>query len=258
MAEAQGWIALYRKFEGWEWYKDPITKAVFIDLLITANWKDGAYKGHPIKRGQTVIGRKAMADKLGISEQQVRTALLHLEKSGEISRNSTNKFTIVTLCKYNDYQSLDMSIQPTTNQQLTNNQPHHNKVISNKYVYKDIYISKLVDYLNEKSGKRYRMTRATEANVKALIDAGYTEADIKAVIDWKVTDWMGTKYEPGLAPKSLFEPSRFDGYINEKPQADNTKELMRELMALQIKWNEEGLDSAEEKRMKELEVYLGH
>jgi DNA-binding transcriptional regulator YhcF (GntR family) len=119
----------------WGWYKDPNTKAVFLHLLLTANFKEGEYKGVPLKPGQTIIGRKALAEQLGISEQCVRTALNRLKSTNEITIKSTNKFSVVTVENWAMYQSDESEStnestntltnnQPTTNQQLTNNQPH--------------------------------------------------------------------------------------------------------------------------------------
>lgn len=258
MVDLNGWIALHRKFRQWGWYSDPITKAVFLELLLTANWKDGEYKGHQIKRGQTVIGRRALAKTLGISEQQVRTALKHLEDSGEITRKSTNRFTIATLCKFNDYQDIEIEGQPTDNQQATNKQPHLNKY-NNKQDYINIYkISEIVDYLNLKTGKKYRLTRATKDAISHLLDEGYTVEDMRRVVDKKSSDWNGTQYAGGLAPRSLFDADKFDGYLNEshvRTKADANR-LKREYMRLQIKDCEVGLDSDEQSRMNELEEQI--
>lgn len=111
----------------WGWYKDLVTKAVFLHLLMVASFKESEYLGHKIKPGQAVIGRKALAEQLGISEQQVRTALKHLQQTGEITIKSTNKFSVVTIVNWASYQLEEAELtnnQPATNQQLTNNQPH--------------------------------------------------------------------------------------------------------------------------------------
>lgn len=249
--QLNGWIALHRKFEQWGWYGDPITKAVFIDLLITANWKDTEYRGVLIKRGQTVIGRKALAAKLGISEKQVRTALSHLEKSGEIRKQATNRFTIVTLCKFNDYQSIEKDERPTEDQQRANRGPHLNNITNNN-INKSIYISELVAYLNKKSGKNYRITNAAARAIGELEVSGYTMDQCKRVVDLMVEKWKGTKYEPGLAPKSLFAIDNFDSYLNEVGSSVNRGTLAREYAYLQIKYNEIGLTAEEEVRMNQL------
>ena len=49
-----GFIALFRKFREWEWYKNSNTKDVFIELLLTANFKEGKFEGHDIPKGTLV------------------------------------------------------------------------------------------------------------------------------------------------------------------------------------------------------------
>lgn len=141
-----GYIKIHRKLKEWGWYRDIITKGVFIHLLLSANYKTSEYKGVRIEEGQVVIGRKKLADDLGISEQQVRTALEHLKSTNEITITSTNKFSVVTIVKWADYQlCCDSSTnnktnnstneQPTSNQQVTTS-----KEIKNIRSKEDIYI----------------------------------------------------------------------------------------------------------------------
>ena len=102
-----GYIKLFRKMVEWEWYGDPNTKAVFLHLLLTANYKRTKYRGVTLKPGQTVIGRKALAEELGMSERNVRTALNHLKATNEIATKATNKFTVVTIVNWESYQFAD-------------------------------------------------------------------------------------------------------------------------------------------------------
>ena len=118
------WIKVYRKFTDWEWYSDVTTKAVFLHLLLTANYKPTKWKGEIIGAGEVVISRKRLSQKLGISEQQVRTALCKLEESGTINRNPTNRYTVIRIVNYCDYQPAH---QPTDNQQNEKNQPTDNQ-----------------------------------------------------------------------------------------------------------------------------------
>lgn len=131
MDRAPGWIKLYRRMTEWEWYQDIPVKVLFLHLLLKANHKDSRYRGLEVPRGSVVTGRKALSIQTGLSIQQVRTAISKLEKTNEISTKSTNKFTIVTICNYDTYQSDEIvsnhqstNSQPSNNHQVTNNQPH--------------------------------------------------------------------------------------------------------------------------------------
>jgi hypothetical protein len=105
---------------------------VFFKLLFKASYKDKRWEGVDIKRGQLVTGRAALSKELNLSEQVVRTCLDKLTKSGYINQQSTNRYTIITICNYDSWQTLTK----TNNQQLTseptNNQPTDNHYI-NKY-----------------------------------------------------------------------------------------------------------------------------
>ena len=128
-----GYIKIHRKMVDWGWYSDPVTKVVFLHLLLTANYKETEYRGVKISPGQAVVGINALAEKLGLTSQKVRTALSHLEASGEISRKSTNKFSVVTVVNWAKYQLVDDELtinQQTNNNQLTNKQQTTNKQLT--------------------------------------------------------------------------------------------------------------------------------
>lgn len=128
------YIKLHRKLTEWEWYTDANTMRLFLHLLFLANWKDTRYKGYDIPRGSLVTGRKKLAEELKLSEQNVRTALSHLELTNEITIKKTNKFTIITVNNYDKYQVSNQQ----DNQQLTNNQPTTNQQLTTSEEYKNI------------------------------------------------------------------------------------------------------------------------
>ena len=130
MSEMSGFIKIHRKITEWGWYKDPITKAVFLHLLLTANYREREYMGRKILPGQTVVGRKELAMQLGISEQSVRTALNHLKSTNEITIKSTNRFSIVTVVNWEKYQLRDDELTSKSTSQLTNNQPTTNQQLT--------------------------------------------------------------------------------------------------------------------------------
>lgn len=124
MIQLNGYVKIHRKLLQWGWYSDCVVKDVFLHLLITAAFKDGEFLGHQVKAGQAVIGYDKLSKELGFTVQQIRTALKKLESTKEISRFSTNKFTVVTVENWGDYQLECNDInKPTTNEQQTNNKP---------------------------------------------------------------------------------------------------------------------------------------
>lgn len=100
-----GYIKIFRSIKEWGWYKHGPTKDVFIHLLLEANYKPGHYMGHQIPVGSLPTGYPSLADALGLTVNQVRTAIKNLKKSGEITVKVTNKFSIITVIKWREYQS---------------------------------------------------------------------------------------------------------------------------------------------------------
>ena len=94
--------------------------------MLKANYCEREFENITVKRGQLVTSRKQLADETGISEQSIRTALVHLKSTNEITTRATSKFTIITIVNYEEWQSttnISTNDQPTTNQQSTNDQP---------------------------------------------------------------------------------------------------------------------------------------
>ena len=140
--EDRTYIKLFRKILKWGWYGDTNTFRVFMHILLKANYKPKEYKGVMINSGECVFGRKAWAKELGLSEQQIRTAISHLQSTNEITITSTNKFSVIHVVKWELWQVGDglstneatndvNEIQPTTNQQLTTSK-ESKKVINKK------------------------------------------------------------------------------------------------------------------------------
>jgi biotin operon repressor len=127
-----GYVRAWRSLVDWEWYKDTNTKCLFLHLLLTANHSSGRWEGMAINPGQLITSSSALAKAIGLSRQNVRTALTKLKSTSEITIKSTNQYILITIEKWAFYQSdtplltSDLTIdstsdQPATNQRLTTN-----------------------------------------------------------------------------------------------------------------------------------------
>jgi len=129
-----GWIKIHRKFLDWEWFNKSEAVHLFIYLVLKANHKDGQWQGIDIKKGQFITSFGKISTDTGISLQTIRTLLKKFKKTNEINIQTTNKFSIVTICKYECYQqeneptnTLLTNEQQTTNKQLTTNKNDKNE-----------------------------------------------------------------------------------------------------------------------------------
>lgn len=130
----EGWIKVHRKLVDWEWYNDINVKVVFLHLLLTANHKEKQWKGQTILRGQKLTSIEHLADDVGLTFQQTRTALKKLKSTHEITIKTTNKNTLITIEKFNNYQFEIDEDNKQNNKQfnnlITNNQQTNNKQIT--------------------------------------------------------------------------------------------------------------------------------
>jgi hypothetical protein len=133
-----GWIKLHRDFTKFEWYQDANTMRVFLHLLISANHKDAKWQGNTINRGQLITSHGNLANDLGLSIQNVRTSLSKLKSTENLTVKSTSKFTLISICNYDTYQSGDSTTNTPTNKPLTDDQQTTNKPLTtNKNVNKN-------------------------------------------------------------------------------------------------------------------------
>lgn len=100
-----GFIKISRKMLNWGWYGCPATKCVFLHLILTANYNESVVEGIKIKRGQAVTSYPSLAENLGLSIRQARTAMEHLKATGEVTVKRYPKFQVVSIVNYDLYQA---------------------------------------------------------------------------------------------------------------------------------------------------------
>ena len=138
MQSVNGFVKLHRKLLQWGWYKDHVVKDLFLHLLLTANFEDTEWQGITLHPGDLVTSYKSLSDDLGFSEQQIRTALKKLKTTQEITCKSTNKYTVVTVVNWGNYQFVDYYVNTQSNIPITNEQQTNNKQITTDKEYKNI------------------------------------------------------------------------------------------------------------------------
>lgn len=144
---------MYRSFLDWEWYPDTNCVRLALHFILKANYQPKKWQGTVIDRGQLVTSRGQLAEETGLSPMQVRTTLDKLQRTGFLTKCTTSKYTIVTICNYDYYQQkqdgCDDGEQPTDNQQITSEQPTDNQQITTTKEYKkeriEEYTHTLVD-----------------------------------------------------------------------------------------------------------------
>ena len=146
----ESWIKLHRKFDEWEWFNISEMVHLYIYLILNANCADGNWRGIEIKRGQILTGLYSLRFKTKISVSKLRTCLKRLEKTGEIDIQTTNKYSIITICNYETYQSSRQTNRTQPDKQIANkSQTNRNKQeYKNKKNNKEVFINE-VNSFNE-------------------------------------------------------------------------------------------------------------
>ena len=89
----QGYIKIFRSIIDWEWYSDITTTRLYMHLLLKANYKQKIWKGETIDIGELITSLHNLSVETNLSKQQLRTSFEKLKKTGEITIETTNKYS---------------------------------------------------------------------------------------------------------------------------------------------------------------------
>ena len=215
-----GYIKLYRSLLNWEWYDDINTKTVFLHLLLTVSIEESKWHGITIKRGSRVSSYAVLAKETRLTERQVRTAISHLETTGELTRHKYPNFTVFAINNYDKYQLLtdETTVQRQGNDNAATGQRQQNKKIEeDKEDKEDIYLS-ILDAESQNFPPTLEEIRLFAEQEKIRIDVQkfydyYTERDWKTkngnfIRNWKKTlqYWGETEGTPHKGKKQQDPP----------------------------------------------------
>lgn len=124
-----GYIKLYRQLLESEIFASQIGLKIWIWCLLKANYKSkfvsiktGRGKSTiEVERGSFVFGRHKAEEELNIDESTIYKWIKKIEKLEMISVKRNTHYSIITICKYDTYQS-ELEYDVTTKEQPSNNQ----------------------------------------------------------------------------------------------------------------------------------------
>jgi len=117
----KGFIKLDRAIENWRYKTKPNYVALWVHLLVKANHETRKVYDTVVERGCLLTSYETLAKGTGLSIQSVRTILRHLDGE-ELTIKSTNKYTLICIVKYDEYQGRNKQTNKPSNKQLTDNQ----------------------------------------------------------------------------------------------------------------------------------------
>lgn len=105
----KGFALLHRKIMDVPFYKDAEASHLWVHLLLRANHEQTLVStdvGDVIcERGEFITGRNTLAMETGLTADRVKSLLRKFQNLGMISTKSNNRFTVLKVVKYDEYQS---------------------------------------------------------------------------------------------------------------------------------------------------------
>lgn len=100
----EGFVKLHRKLKESQIYSDEPARVLLLHLMISVNWKTGYFMGKEIKPGSLATSLCNLAEDLGWNVSKLRKVIKRSEDYGVIKSSGTNRYTVLTLCKWKTYQ----------------------------------------------------------------------------------------------------------------------------------------------------------
>ncbi len=105
----KGFALLHRKIMDVPFYKDAEAAHLWVHLLLRANHEQTLVStdlGDVIcERGEFITGRNTLAMETGLTADRVKSLLRKFQSLGMITTKSNNRFTVLKVVKYDEYQS---------------------------------------------------------------------------------------------------------------------------------------------------------
>ena len=218
------WVFLQSKPDGWSFSVDRISNQTkegksAIQSAMRELEKHGLLLRIPRKneKGQWsgydyILSEKPLAENRSTDSRLTENIVTLSNKDNSNKDNSKKEKEYNIYSNFLDFKEFNHKQQPMVN-------------TDSKYSDTVMQTAKeIIDYLNQKTGKRYKHSNETYLRlISGRLREGYTVDDFKRVIDNKCNDWLNTDMEKYLRPSTLFSKSHFDDYLNQNTKSDQNK-----------------------------------
>jgi len=134
------WIKCYRKIREWRYRTDPEIFSVWMYLLLHAYHKERyqtiGNQNVLVKRGQVPVGRYAISEETGVEPSKVVRILNKLKSEHQIEQQTTNKFSMITIVNWEQYQNNEQQSEQRVNNECTPSEQRVNTIKNVKKVKK--------------------------------------------------------------------------------------------------------------------------
>lgn len=196
-----------------------IPASVRYDPQLKANEKllYGEISALASKTGECWASNRYFADLYSVSTEAVRGWIRNLEKRGHITsrieyEGKEIKARFISILPNETCTPPQENLGTPPQENLEDNNTSSNNKNNKRYIAE---VTEIIEYLNNKAGKKYRSASGQSKHVSARLAEGFTVDDCKKVIDLKTAEWAGTEMEKYLRPETLFNATKFEGYLNQ-------------------------------------------
>lgn len=216
MRDNRTYIKVFHQMLEWGWYSDTNTFRVFMHILLRANYKPSEYLGQKIDAGECVFGYNAWSEELGLSVRELRTAISHLKATNEIRVRATNRFSVITVVKWEFWQieegmcDKQVATQTTSKRQASDKQATTSKESKNT----------TTKYKHSMEHPKLEDVRAYVTEKKLIIDpdyffdyyetAGWVDNKGKRIQNWKLKALNWNRREEERNGRKEADPRRGD------------------------------------------------
>lgn len=168
---------------------------------------------------------RSMAKQLKEGETAIGSALNELKDSGWISytKHSNGKgvyhlFWSANANTENPNQENPNQGNPMKGkpQRISKKEPIVKQITKEPLSSKPDIAEKVIQYLNDKTGSKFRATPSHTKFIDARIAEGATPQDLIAVINRKCLEWLDDpKFSQYLRPSTLFNATKFNDYVGQ-------------------------------------------
>lgn len=123
-----GYVKIYRTLMSKGYYSDSEYVHLWVHLLMKATYCKKEYlfnnKIEHLKPGQFITGRHSLVKETGINRSKIERILKCFESEHQIEQQTTNKFRIISILNWDEYQNDEQqNEQPVSSQRAASEQP---------------------------------------------------------------------------------------------------------------------------------------
>jgi hypothetical protein len=123
-----GYVRIYRSLTEKGYYRESEYVHLWVHLIMKATYQNKEYlfnnKIEHLSPGQFITGRNSLVKETGINRSKIERILKCFENEHQIEQQTNNKFRIITIRNWSEYQqSEQQNEQPVSNQRATSEQP---------------------------------------------------------------------------------------------------------------------------------------